>query len=221
MHILDLEAGSTQEEMATRRQRVMARGEDHFESRHRRKDGSIFDVEVSIQYRPSDGGGMMAFVQDITERKRAKEALLAQENFFEQMFMQSSISTQILDADGWCERINPKLGEIFGVRPQSIEGKVYNIFQDAAIQRGGLVYRVSCQTCHGEGGRGERGFIFEGDTLRPPSFVSASWSYAKDPVGLRRRIFTGSILGMPYWGLVGLTFKDVDAVARYITTVLR
>jgi len=93
--------------------------------------------------------------------------------------------------------------------------------EDAAIQRGGLVYRVSCMTCHGEGGRGDRGFIFEGDTLRPPSFVAADWTYANDLPGLRKRIFTGSVLGMPYWGLVGMTSKDVDAVARYILGVLR
>jgi mono/diheme cytochrome c family protein len=93
--------------------------------------------------------------------------------------------------------------------------------EDAALERGGLVYRVSCSTCHGEGGRGDRGFVFQGDTLRPPSFVEPNWTYAADLPGLRRRIFTGSIVGMPYWGLVGLTYKDVDAVARYITAVLR
>jgi len=93
--------------------------------------------------------------------------------------------------------------------------------EDAALDRGGLVYRVSCSTCHGEGGRGDRGFVFQGDTLRPPSFVEPSWAYAADLPALRRKIFTGSVVGMPYWGLVGLTYKDVDAVARYITTVLR
>jgi mono/diheme cytochrome c family protein len=93
--------------------------------------------------------------------------------------------------------------------------------EDAAMQRGGLVFRVSCQTCHGEGGRGDRGFVFEGDTLHPPSFVAADWTYANDLTGLRKRIFTGSVLGMPYWGLVGMTNKDVDAVARYILGVLR
>lgn len=107
----------------------------------------------------------------------------------------------------------------------AFDSTVYDTIQwasdDDAIKRGGLVYRVSCMTCHGEGGTGGRGFIVEGDTLRPPSFVTASWPFASDPVGLRRRIFSGAILGMPYWGLVGMTEKDVDAVARYITEALR
>ena len=43
--------------------------------RHRRKDGSIFDVEVSFQFRPVDGGQLVVFLQDISERRRAEEAL--------------------------------------------------------------------------------------------------------------------------------------------------
>ncbi len=57
----------------------------------------------------------------------------------EQMFLQSSISTQILDSEGWCVRINPKLSELFGVEPQHIEGKVYNIFMDEAVIQGGVL----------------------------------------------------------------------------------
>jgi len=74
-------------------------------------------------------------VLDITERKTAEKELYAQKQFFEQMFMQSSLSTQILDTDGWCERINPKLSQIFGVEAKNMEGKVYNIFKDKEIQQ--------------------------------------------------------------------------------------
>lgn len=62
-----------------------------------------------------------------------------EEQLFEQIFMQSSVSTQILDKDGWCERINPKLSEAFGVKPEHIEGKVYNIFKDEALKKAGVL----------------------------------------------------------------------------------
>lgn len=91
----------------------------------------------------------------------------------------------------------------------------------AAAERGGLVYRISCSKCHGDGGRGNGNFVFQGDTLQPPSFLTTDWRFANDSVGLREAIYTGNVLGMPYWGLVGLKYRDVDAVARYIVDFLR
>jgi len=82
---------------------------------------------------------LLLCLHDISDRKRAEQELKEQKHFFEQVFMQSSVSTQILDRDGWCEKINPKLSELFGVEPENIEGKVYNIFNDAAITQGGIV----------------------------------------------------------------------------------
>ncbi|MFH0727383.1 MAG: PAS domain S-box protein [Pseudomonadota bacterium] len=75
MRISDLEVNKTDEYIAAHRQKIMAQGEDRFESRHRRKNGSIFDVEVSVQYQPAEGGRFVAFLRDITERKRAEERL--------------------------------------------------------------------------------------------------------------------------------------------------
>lgn len=100
----------------------------------------FLDVHISPIVN-SHGKVTNAIIQhiDITDRKHAEEELARQKNFFEQMFMQSSVSTQILDREGWCERINPKLSEIFGVEPHNIEGRVYNIFQDEAIKQGAVI----------------------------------------------------------------------------------
>ena len=76
--IPDLEADETDDQTAAHIQKTMAQGEDRFESRHRRKDGSIFDVEISVQYQAAKDGRMVAFLQDITERKRAEVALRQQ-----------------------------------------------------------------------------------------------------------------------------------------------
>jgi PAS domain S-box-containing protein len=75
MRIPDLEAVESVEDTAARIQGIMARGDARFESKHRRKDGSVFDVEVSVQYRPDGDGRCVAFLQDITERTRAAEGL--------------------------------------------------------------------------------------------------------------------------------------------------
>jgi two-component system cell cycle sensor histidine kinase/response regulator CckA len=71
MRIPDLEISETADDVAAHTKRIMAQGADRFESRHRRKDGSIFDVEVSVQYQPTDSGRFVVFLQDVTDRKRA------------------------------------------------------------------------------------------------------------------------------------------------------
>ena len=45
---------------------------DRFETRHRRKDGSVFDVEVRVNLLDPAAGVMICFLRDITERKRGE-----------------------------------------------------------------------------------------------------------------------------------------------------
>jgi PAS domain S-box-containing protein len=81
--ICDLVTGQTGDELSDQRQKIIARGEDRFESRLGRKDGSNFDVEVCVQYRETEGGQFTSFLRDITARKQAeveKEKLQAQLN---------------------------------------------------------------------------------------------------------------------------------------------
>ena len=62
MSISDLEAVETPAETAAHIQRIIAKGEDRFETRHRRKDGTTFDVEVSVQCKAhADRGQMVGF----------------------------------------------------------------------------------------------------------------------------------------------------------------
>jgi two-component system cell cycle sensor histidine kinase/response regulator CckA len=67
MRIPDLDVVETVDDTTARIEKIMAQGSDRFESRHRRKDGSIFEVETSVRYTPSKGGQVVAFLKDITE----------------------------------------------------------------------------------------------------------------------------------------------------------
>lgn len=89
------------------------------------------------------------------------------------------------------------------------------------LAHGQAVYEANCKKCHGPTGAGEGGYIYGGQTLQPPSWLVADWRFADDPIGLRRYIYSGSVGGMPYWGLAGADYRDVDAVANYIVEVLR
>ena len=116
---------------------ILNRGETFkIEREVKRKDGNTVSIEMNSRLMPD--GTYQSFFRDITQQKLAKIELEKQKTFFEQMYLQSATSTQILDSEGWCLRINPKLSALFGVKPANIEGKIYNIFQDGEIKRQGI-----------------------------------------------------------------------------------
>lgn len=91
---------------------------------------------------------------------------------------------------------------------------------EARLERGALVYRSSCQKCHGAngGGNGDVAMQFE---LEVPSFQAPGWEYAGDVAALRHRVFVGHEGAMPNWGLHGLKYRDVDAVAAHIAATMK
>ncbi len=79
LRIPDVEADQNEEQIVHNMQVIM-RGEPlRFETRHRRKDGSVFDAEVSTRFLNARGGLIVAFIRDITERKHAEKSLLDQQ----------------------------------------------------------------------------------------------------------------------------------------------
>ena len=95
MHVRDLEAAERADDTASHIQRVIAQGTDRFETRHRRKDGSIYDVEVAVQHRHFEGECLVAFLHDITARKRAQQALRESEELLSTFLRYSPIQAYI------------------------------------------------------------------------------------------------------------------------------
>ena len=101
MEILDLDIAVDRDAAASPIvKKVVEQGEHRFETRHRRKDGSIFDVEVSVQYRPDEEGQLVIFLRDITERKRVTEALRASEERYRSILITSPDAVVLTDLEG-------------------------------------------------------------------------------------------------------------------------
>jgi PAS domain S-box-containing protein len=115
MSIPDLEASETSSDTAAHIHKIVLSGEDRFESMHRRKDGSIFNVEISVQYKSMDGGRFVVFLRDITERKQAEEELLISEERFKMIFNESPIGIALVNSQtGKIENANPMYAKITG-----------------------------------------------------------------------------------------------------------
>lgn len=75
MNVTELEADESDHDIADRIRLLMERGEARFDSLHRRKDGTVFCVEVSVKYLQLDHGQCVFFLHDITDRKQSETAL--------------------------------------------------------------------------------------------------------------------------------------------------
>ena len=83
MSISELEAAETPADIAAHIQKIMTQGEDRFETRHRRKDGSIIEVEISVQSKPAESGPLVVFLRDITARKQDEVKFLKEKQVSE------------------------------------------------------------------------------------------------------------------------------------------
>lgn len=82
MNIADLDVVEDAAAVARRIQYIVDNSHAQFESLHRRRDGSVWPVEVSVTYSDTGTADMFAFLRDITQRRQAELALRASEQRF-------------------------------------------------------------------------------------------------------------------------------------------
>jgi len=142
LHVWDWDYQWTQEQFLDMLRRVDDTG-DHFETQHRRKDGTVIDVEISTNGAVIAGQKLVFCVcRDVTDRKRAEEALQQANTRLEELattddltglanrrrFMEvlkleversrrhgSNLALVMIDIDGF-KAINDTYGHAFGDR---------------------------------------------------------------------------------------------------------
>jgi PAS domain S-box-containing protein len=114
LHVWDWDTQWTREQLLEMVRTVSEAG-DHFETYHRRKDGTTFDVEISTNGAMFVGQKLVFCVcRDITERKQAEESLRRSEQNFRDSMENSPLGIRILDIDGKTLYANKALLDMWG-----------------------------------------------------------------------------------------------------------
>ncbi len=124
MRISDIEAAEKQDETKEHILKVFQQGGDRFETKHKRKDGTILDIEISAKYSDIGNGQLVVFARDITERKKAEAELKASEERFSNAFHSSPVALSISRvSDGKFVDVNNSFLHLFGYKREEIIGQ--------------------------------------------------------------------------------------------------
>ncbi len=89
---------------------------------YKRPDGSIrYAQQVFFSSKTNAGYRLGAITQDITERKKAEEALIESEEMFRNAFDHAAIGRAMARLDGGFERVNQSWCEMFGYRMEEVQ----------------------------------------------------------------------------------------------------
>jgi len=127
----DIEASEKPEETAAHIDAIQRDGYARFESAHRRKDGSVFPVQVVTTFSPMSGGRIFAFVTDLSQRKMAEEAL----SLAAMVYENSSEAILVTDADNLIIAVNPAFEQMTGYMASEVLGKNPRIFKSGRHDR--------------------------------------------------------------------------------------
>jgi PAS domain S-box-containing protein len=121
LHVWDWDAAKSREEILAMIRDVDEKG-IHFETKHQRKDGSVYDAEISSNGAMFGGRKLVFSVnRDITERKQAEEALRRSEARYRSVVELAQDGICILQ-EGVIKYCNPSLARIWGGTAKEVEG---------------------------------------------------------------------------------------------------
>ena len=193
-HVWDIDPDYRPESQAEYWRRIRQVGEIRFETRHRRKDGTMLPVEVTANlFSYKDEEYSLVFAQDITERKRAEEALRESEERLRQVTLVYDIAVFDHNHESGAMYWSPELRKYLGssadepvvlskfveaIHPedsQRVDAAVRRAFDPAGDGRFDVQHRV----LHRDGSvrwlesRSQTFFVGEGSARRPVRTVGA------------------------------------------------
>ena len=123
LHVWDWDAHLTKEQVMEMVWTVDDTG-DHFETVHRRKDGTLYDVEISTNGAVYRGQKLIFCIcRDITDRKRAEVTIRESEEKYRLLFETNEVLLTVCDRRGVCQLMNRRVAALHGGEPKDFIGK--------------------------------------------------------------------------------------------------
>ncbi len=123
MHVWDIDPDHDEASRPAQWQRIKELGSITFETRHRGRDGRLVPVRVTSNYLEFHGVELsVSFARDISEERRAREALAESEERFRSLFEQSMDAIYINAPDGASIDANQAWLDLFGYSRDELPG---------------------------------------------------------------------------------------------------
>jgi len=135
MTVLDIDPTFTIETWLEHRKNVRHLKSGTIETIHRKKDGTEFPVEVTVNYMEYEGKLFsLSFARDITKRKVAEKALKESEEFFRTTLYSIGDGVITTDTNGCLRQMNPVAEKLTGWTEAEARGKqleeIFNIVNE-------------------------------------------------------------------------------------------
>jgi len=131
MSIRDVDVDESPEETRARVERIIDCGRESFQARHRCKDGSLIDLEISATFMPLRGGRMVCFCRDVTERNTILKRVNHAHNMMRYVIEHTRSAVAVHDVDRCYVFVSQRYLEEFGLVGQNLIGRHhYEVFPD-------------------------------------------------------------------------------------------
>ncbi len=129
-HVNDFEVLESREQTEKHIKQLLECGSLLFETKHKRKDGMIIDVEVSATYQKTIGDKIFVFVRDITEKKKTEDAILESEKLYNSLVETAHDLIWRCDNEGRFIFLNNSWNELLEYSIEEMLDKKFTDFQD-------------------------------------------------------------------------------------------
>ena len=131
MSVSDIDVMESPEMVAEHINVLKEKGWHLFMSKHRKKSGEVFDVEINATYWPGGDGQIFAFIRDVTERTRKEDQLRQAAT----VFANTTEGVMITDPAGRIQRVNKAFCTLTGYSEGEVIGHYPSVLQSGRHDR--------------------------------------------------------------------------------------